>query len=386
MRRRRFLGLVAAAAFAGVRRPRAAAEPRLVIAGGGILGAQMAYRFARRGASVTLLERTQPASGATSKSFAWINATYSKQPWAYFYLNRLGVSAWRALDAELGGALPLRWGGSVEWYGDERRADEFRTEVRSHQRWGYATAFVDGERLHRLEPHVQPGRVVAAAHAEDEGHVDPVAAVEVLVERARREGARIVHPAEVTGVVERGGRLAAVRTTKGDVDADVLIVACGNDTARVAAMAGLSVPLKESPGVLVHTAPLPAVVNRVVLSPIAHMKQKPDGRIVTGVGFGGTPAADTSTDAAVRFLKTASAVLPELGKAGVEQVTLGFRPMPKDEYPIVGFAKRRRDVYVAVMHSGVTLSPLIARLAATEILDGIEADALQPYRLDRFGS
>src|SRR2546423_5741426 len=124
MRRRRFLELVARAAVAGPRGRRAAAEPRLVVAGGGMLGAQMAYRLARRGAPVTLLERARPASGATSKSFAWINATYSKQPWPYFHLNRLGVAAWRALDAELSGALPLRWGGSVGWYADERRANE----------------------------------------------------------------------------------------------------------------------------------------------------------------------------------------------------------------------------------------------------------------------
>ena len=385
MRRRRFLQLVAATAVAGVPRPRvAAAEPRIVIAGGGMLGAQMAYRFARRGAAVTLIERSRPASGATSKSFAWINATYSKQPWPYFYLNRLGMAAWRGLDAELAGELPVRWGGSVEWYADERRADRFRADVRAHQKWGYAAALIDRARLERLEPHVQPGPVVAAAHADDEGHVDPVAAVEVLIARARRDGARIVFPAEVTGIVERGGRLAAVRTTTGEVEADVLIVACGNDTARVAAMAGLSVPLKESPGVLVHTAPLPPLVNRVVLAPIAHMKQKPDGRIVTGEGFGGTPTADASREAGAGFLKTAAAVLPELETAALDQVTLGFRPMPKDEFPIVGFSKRRQDVYVTVMHSGVTLSPLIARLAATEILDGVEVDVLRDYRVDRF--
>jgi glycine/D-amino acid oxidase-like deaminating enzyme len=386
VRRRRFLELIGGTAIAGVVRTRAAADPRIVIAGGGILGAQLAYRMAQRGAAVTLVERTRPGSGATSKSFAWINATYSKQPWAYFELNRLGMGAWRALDAELAGKLPLRWGGSVEWYGEERRAQQLRDEVRAHQRWGYAAALIDRARLERLEPRVHPGSVAAAAHAADEGHVDPVGAVDILIDRAQSAGARIVFPAEVTGLVERGGSLAAVRTSTGEIEADVLIVACGNDTARVASMAGLTVPLKESPGVLVHTASLPPLVERVVLSPIAHMKQKPDGRIVTGEGFGGTPTDDSSREAGIRFLKTASAVLPELASAALDQVTLGYRPMPADEFPIVGFSRRRRDVYVTVMHSGVTLSPLIARLAASEVLDGVDVDLLQPYRLDRFAS
>jgi glycine/D-amino acid oxidase-like deaminating enzyme len=37
------------------------------------------------------------------------------------------------------------------------------------------------------------------------------------------------------------------------------------------------------------------------------------------------------------------------------------------------------------MHSGVTLAPLVGQLAATEILDGVPVDLLQPYRLARFG-
>ena len=167
-------------------------------------------------------------------------------------------------------------------------------------------------------------------------------------------------------------------------DADVLIVACGTDTPRVAAMAGARVPLKESPGVLVHTTPMPATLDRVVLSPIAHMKQKPDGRIVTGSGFGGTPTADASREAGERFLRTASRMLPVLGESVVEKVTLGFRPLPQDEFPVIGFAPKRRDVCITVMHSGVTLSPLVAQLAAIEILDGVDAEPLSPYRPARF--
>src|SRR5206468_10267595 len=127
--------------------------------------------------------------------------------------------------------------------------------------------------------------------------------------------------AEMVGLDERSGRIRAVRTSNGDIEADILIVACGTDTPRVAAMAGVRVPLKESPGVLVHTAPMPPTLERGVLSPIAHMKQKPEGRIVTGSGFGGTPTTDSSREAGERFLRTASRVLPVLGESTVEKVT-----------------------------------------------------------------
>jgi glycine/D-amino acid oxidase-like deaminating enzyme len=385
--RRRWLEIaLGAAAAASVPRRGTAASAKVVIAGGGIIGANLAYRFAKRGAAVTLVERARPAGGATANSFAWINATLSKQPWTYFNLNRLGIEAWQQLDRELPGELPLRWGGSVEWYGDEGRAARFRDQIRKHQAWGYPMHLVDEAALRALERHIEPGKVAAAAHAEIEGSADPVRATEVLLDRAAREGARIVYPSEVTGLDDGGGRLRAVRTTGGDVEADVLIVACGTDTPRVAAMAGVRVPLKDSPGVLVHTAPQPRVLERVVLSPIAHMKQKPDGRIVTGAGFGGAPAGeqDTSRAAGEKFLASASLVLPSLAHSEVERVTLGRRPLPQDEFPIVGFAPKRRDVYITVMHSGVTLSPLIATLAAVEVLDGVDAEPLSPYRPARF--
>jgi glycine/D-amino acid oxidase-like deaminating enzyme len=384
MHRRRFLKIAGGLGFAAGRRVSAAARGRIVIAGGGIVGANLAYRLAKRGASVTLLERSRPATGATANSFAWINATYSKQPWSYFNLNRLGIEAWQQLDRELPGDLPIRWGGSVEWYADEKHASALRGEVRRHQAWGYPAHLIDETTLRSLERHIQPGQVAAAAYAEAEGAVDPVRATEVLLARAARAGARIVFPTEIVDLDQPSGRLRAVRTNSGEVEADVLVIACGTDTPRVAAMAGIRVPLKESPGVLVHTPPMPATLERVVLSPIAHMKQKPDGRIVTGAGFGGSPTTDATRAAGEQFLRKAAQVLGVLAEVDVEKVTLGYRPLPVDEFPVVGFGPNRPDVYVTVMHSGVTLSPLVAHLASVEILDGVEAEALAPYRPGRF--
>jgi glycine/D-amino acid oxidase-like deaminating enzyme len=228
--------------------------------------------------------------------------------------------------------------------------------------------------------------VALAAFAASEGHVDPVLATQLLVEQARRAGARVLHPVEVRGLIERKGRLRALATSDGEVQADVLVIACGSDTPVLARLAGFDVPLKESPGVLVHTRPLAPLVERVVLAPVAHLKQKPDGRVVVGADFEGSARADASLEAARRVLVRASSVLPALAGEEPEFVTMGFRPLPRDDFPVIGFAPKRRDVYVAVMHSGVTLSPAVANLAAMELLDGITADPLVPFRPERFAS
>jgi glycine/D-amino acid oxidase-like deaminating enzyme len=76
--------------------------------------------------------------------------------------------------------------------------------------------------------------------------------------------------------------------------------------------------------------------------------------------------------------------MPALAGAEVESVSLCWRPMPQDEYPILGFAPGSTSLYVTVTHSGVTLAPIIGELAAIELLDGVKVDLLAPYRLERF--
>lgn len=381
MYRRTVLELFAGVAVAGL--PTGQPAPRrVVVAGAGMLGANIAYQLVTRGAQVTVVERSQPGRGATANSFAWINA--KKRPRPYFDLSRLGIQAWRQIDREFSGTLPLVWGGSVEWRADAEPGARLLRDVGEFQAWGYPVKPIDAAALGTLEPRLRPGGLAAGAHWTDEGHIDPVGVTETVLAKAQMNGARLLCPAEVTGLDLAGGTLRAVRTSVGELEADVLVVACGTDTPRVAGFAGLHVPLKESPGVLVHVSPQPRLVQRVILAPVGNIKQKPDGRVVAGSDFG-TGGGDTSHAAGERLLKTMATVLPDLGSAGVEKMTRGFRPMPADGLPIVGFPSGHRGLYIAVMHSGVTLGPLMGRLAATEILDGVRAEPLAPYRLERFG-
>ena len=388
MNRRRFFQIfsgVAVAALPGARKALAAPR-RIGVVGGGIMGASITYHLARRGAEVTLFEKTKPASGATANSFAWINATFSKKPHHYFHLNRLGALGYRHLERELRGDLEVQWGGSLEWYHEPDRARWLRQQVASHQSWGYPTRLVEVEEFKKLEKNVEPGDVAAASWSEEEGSLDPVRAAEVLVDHAARQGARVVFPCEVTAIDQKWGRLTGVRTTAGDFELDVVVVAAGVDTAKLGAMVGIEVPLVESPGVLAHTKPGERLVDRVVLSPGAHMKQKLDGRVVAGMGFGAAPSRSGTEEEGQKVLEAGRKYLPGLAKLSLEKVTLGFRPLPKDGYPLIGFPDGAPGVYLAVMHSGVTLCPIVSRLAALEILDGVEVELLASYRHSRFDS
>jgi glycine/D-amino acid oxidase-like deaminating enzyme len=366
---------------------------RIVVVGAGITGASIAYHLAKRGAKVAIVDAVRPGAGATENSFGWINATFSKRPRAYFDLNQLGIGGWRRLETELGGELKVRWGGSVGWVAAGGDADALRENVRRHQEWGYATHLIDGDEIHRLLPNIAPGEFGAACYCECEGAVDAMDAVKAMLRQVREAGADVRYPHQVTGLKVQGERVTAIQAGEGSLEAGVVVLACGVATPGLAEMAGVSVSLKESEGVLVHTRPQPKLIDRVVLAPGIHCKQNLDGRVVVGgpivAGAGTTvgPAIGPAPELgeySKQLLRDAAQVLPGLRGVAVERVTLGRRVMPADEYPIVGFAPNCPNLYIAAMHSGVTLAPLIGQLAASEILDGARVSLLETYRPARF--
>ena len=309
MARRTWLQLMAGVALSGVRLSafQAPRRDRVVVAGAGIIGANIAYRLARRGAAVTLLDRSAPGTGTTANSFAWINAKKSPRP--YHTLSAFGIEAWRVLDQELHGELPLVWGGSLEWITEADRAARLVEVNRQYQSWGYPVRAIDAAGLTALEPHVRVDGLRQGFHAETEASVDPQGAAEG--DRRARHGRRGDRAAPVDGDrARRAGRALARhahvdRRRRGRRAGDRL----RQRPPALAALAGIEVPLTRSAGVLVHTAPQPPAIGHVVLSPLGQIKQKRNGRFVTGADFGPAKSEDTSMATGEQFLQRMAAVL-----------------------------------------------------------------------------
>ena len=375
-------------------------KPRTVaVVGAGIMGAAIAWRLATRGVHVVLIEKGQPGEGASSHSFAWINAG-AKEPIDYHNLNRRSLEMWTRFSAAIGDdgdptSAGLRWGGKVAWESVPANAEALVARVRQLQSWGYPSRLIDASELQELEPALNVGNVAAAEFSPNEGQVEPQMVVDCCLRRLNEFGCEIRVSTEVNGFEQSSdGRIVRLQTRSGYREADAVVIAAGTETTALASLAGVSVPQARSPGVVIRTNPLPPLLENVpvVYAPALgdgrreiHMRQCTDGRVMIGEGDQESLAEDDSEAHADDLLDRARQYLPGLAGARAVPVPVGWRPMPLDGYPVMGFASAAPNLYLALTHSGVTLAPALSQLAAQEICDGAPADAvLGPYRPDRF--
>ena len=352
--------------------------PSVIIAGAGIVGATLAYHLASTGASVTIIERSRPASGVTAKSFAWINVIHGNAP-DLARLRNPAIADYHRLERELNGAFAIDWNGALTWSENPAQSERL---VAEHTAWGYDAKLVERDEIHRLEPHLAAPPPVAA-HAPDEGALDPVAATLALVHAAVEAGAQLVEGTEVRRLATTDSRVSGVVLPSGTIEADTVVLAAGTSSKAICAGIGIELPVESSPATLTRFFAGPRdLVGRVVAGPDLEIRQDAAGRLFVSDYYveGESPEDRAATTLALirRRFYGADAITPI-------DARVGWRPMPADGMPIVGFTPDAPGLYLAVMHAGVVMAPVVGRLATGEIVAGNEAEALAPCRLSRFG-
>ncbi len=367
---------------------------KIAVVGAGIVGASIAYHLSRRkDIAVTVLERDEPGAGASGHSFAWLNS-FGKDPVSYHHFNRRSMDIWGRFAHKLGTDLNLHWGGELRWENTPERAGALHQRIKQLQAWGYPICIISSDELCELEPGLSPGPVTTASFSEIDGRVDTLKVIEACLQRARESGTVVHTHTPVTELCINGrGKIEAVNTPRGEISCDVVVLANGVAVTVLAATAGVYIPQQNSPGVVVRTDPQPRILQNVSvlhLPPIdkdrheIHLRQSADGTLAIGQGSQESVDQDDSQEHADDLLSRAVHYLPTLAGAQAIPTPVGYRPMPIDELPVIGFCAAAPNLYIALMHSGVTLAPLVGELATLEIVDGARVEMLAPYRPERF--
>lgn len=374
-------------------------KARVAVVGAGIVGSAITYHLAKRGLDVTLLDRNAIASASSHGTFAWINASWAKQPESYHALNQMGVDAWHRLQQALN--LPIKWGGSLEWFGATERQDRLSRDVQEQQAWGEPAKMLTQLEASALEPSVAFGEAGRVALSPRDGALDPVLISQLLVNAAKSHGARVIEHCEVLRIDEtvEDQRQKILGTSCGDIAVDRFVLATGADPSAIQTFAGFDLPQRSTPGVIVITQPMPPVLSHIVVAPGIHIHQRLDGRLVLGEQEGAPenaahklrltarptrfPNAATASQHAQRLITLAREYLTGLPEVNAEEVIIGWRPLPLDGHPVIGPSPADPNAYVAVMHSGVSLAAIVGELVAEEMLTGERAPVLATFRADR---
>lgn len=362
---------------------------RIVVVGAGIVGSSVGYHLARKRASVQVLEAGRPGGGTSAATFAYLNAI--RFSGAYANLRVRAIRYWDDLAVQIGGSAFVHRDGCLFYTSTEADAAELELHVAGSsaaglpfERWTAARVMAE------LEPDLQlPDTPFPIIRLPDEGRLEVAPIIARLLADAREHGAEILTGERVTSVERVASGSMLVRTSQRWIDADRVVLCVGSGTEGFLQPLGIDIPVRTQPGVTVITRPLPARLRHVVYVGRVHFKPDGGGRILAGRTDYRT-AVPSEDEAWAYARETIGLVQPwvrgfaEDAATEIEAVRIGTRSIPADGLPVIGCVPSLPHLYVATMHSGISLGGLIGRLVAEELVDEVEQPELEPYRPDRF--
>ena len=401
---------------------------RIVIVGGGVIGLCTAYYAAERGHRVTVFDRAAEADrgcsygnagmitpshfmplaapGAIGLALKWMwnpeSAFYMKprldrrlMEWAWKFrraataahvdesaplllqLNLASRGCFKELAREWGNTFGLTPKGIIMICNTEEGLEHEMATAAMGRALGLPVETLDAKQLAAMEPGLSM-RAVGGIYFPKDAYLTPERFMSAMIERLRERGVDLMWNTAVTGWQAGAGRINAVMTARGAVDADEFVICGGTWTPEIARQLKLHLPMQAGKGYsLTLPQPRKQPAHAMILSE-ARVAVTPMG---SALRFGGTMeiTVDHGTDLSINparvrgIIKAVSKYLPEFTADDFQDVQpwAGLRPCSPDGLPYIGRFKSFANLSVAAGHAmmGLSLGPITGKLMS-ELLDG----------------
>ena len=368
----------------------------VVIIGGGGHGLATAYYLAKDHGirNVAVLEKGYLAGGNTARNTAIVRSNYLTVEGVAFYAE--SVSLFANLSHELDFNIMYSERGHLTLAHTDAavRTARWRAEVNKHL--GVNSEVIGPQEIARLCPQLNLSKhvrypVLAALYHPPGAIVRHDAVAWGYAAAAARLGVDIHVGTEVTGIVTDGNRAIGVETSRGTVQASSILQAVAGSSSRVAALAGLRLPIRTVPLQACVSQPLKPFLDPIIVSGSLHIYVSQTARGELVMGGATDPYPLYSSRSTLEFKEGLMGhmleLFPFLAEVKVMRQWAGIADMTPDFSPVMGATPLQNYFIDAGWGTwGFKATPVCGKRLAQTIANGKVPDLIQPFALDRFAN
>lgn len=366
------------------------AAQRVIVVGGGAIGLSIARELFRRKVAVVVFERGQPGREAS-----WAGAGIlspgdpDRAVGAFARLMALSFRLHETWATELLAATGIdngfrRCGGLVvgDTPAEARGLDEHSRDWRAQ---GIDACRLSRDDIRRIEPALNPD-LAAVWHLPETAQLRNPRHLQALAAACSAAGVEIRTDCPVERLLGEGSSVIGVRTARGDLRADAVVVAAGPWSEELLAPVGVTIRTRPIRGQIVLLSTERPLLTAIVERGPCYLVPRPDGKLLIGsteedVGFekGNTP------EAIAELIAFAAHLAPATAQATFERAWSGLRPGNADGRPYIGAVEELRGLYVAAGHfrNGLQMSTGTATVIADLVTGRKPPVDLAEFRPDR---